>query len=151
MIDAFFCDLNIFSWEFPPPKTLFSYPKNKFFFKKNFFKENFQIFCMNFLWQISSKSRQIWGTYAGGEQIFCSKELSLFFDKSGVRISGGDFLFKGIAFGFWDFLVKIQGNFSKEIFLFLRNFSFGVRIPGGGKCLDHKKQRQKKNWAHNLY
>ena len=92
--------------------------------------------------------------------IFCSKELPLFFDRSGVRIPGGffvqrnclccltdlgyvcrgEFLFKGIAFGFWDFFVQIQGNFSKEIFLFLRNFGFGVRIPGG-KCLNHKKKR----------
>ena len=120
--DAFFCDLNIFSWEIlplpPQKKPFFRTPKTSFFFKKNFFKENFQIFCMNFLWQISSTSRQIWGTYARGGT-FCSKKLPLFFDRSGVRMPGifcskelplffwqiwgtyaGGFLFKGIAFGF---------------------------------------------------
>ena len=50
--DAFFCDLNIFfPGDLPPPpkKTPFYVPQKQVFFKKNFFKENFQIFCMNFL------------------------------------------------------------------------------------------------------
>ena len=68
----------------------------------------------------------------GGGGIFCSKELPLFFWQIWGTYAGGEFVFKGIAFGLWDFLVQIQGNFSKEIFLFLRNFGFGVRIPGGG-------------------
>ena len=92
-----------------------------------------------------------------------SKELPLFFDKSGVRMQGGgsfvqrnclcffwqiwgtyargDFLFKGIVFGFWDFFVQIQGNFSKEIFFVFEKFWFGGTYPGVGKCLDHKKKR----------
>ena len=79
----------------------------------------------------------------GGGGDFVQRNYLCFFDSSEVRMpGGGDFLFKRIAFGFWDFFVKIQGNFPKEYFLFLRNFSFGVRIPGGGECLDHKKKKR---------
>ena len=73
-----------------------------------------------------------------------------FFDKLAVKVKqnpdlgyvcrgGGGGLFKGSTFGFWDFLVQFQGDFSKEIFLVLRNFGFGVRIPGE-KCSGHKKK-----------
>ena len=52
----FFLTWTFFPGNFPKTPTFFVPPK-QVFFKKVFFKENFQIFCMNFLWQISSKSQ----------------------------------------------------------------------------------------------
>ena len=47
--DAFFCDLNIFSWEFPPPPqkktTFFRTPKTSFFLRKIFLKKIFRFFA----------------------------------------------------------------------------------------------------------
>ena len=65
-------------------------------------------------------------------------------DRFGVRMPGGDFLFKGITFVFWDFLVQFQGIFPKQFFLFLSGF--GLRILGGmfrsqkkaSECSDYK-------------
>ena len=100
----FLCDLNIFSREFPPKKPGFLYPKQVFF------KENFQIFGMNFFWQVWI----CWVQVQGGGGIFCSKELLLFFD-------------------------KIQENFSKRISFGFGKFWWWGTNPGEGRCLGHKK------------
>ena len=107
----------------PPPKEpLFSYPKNKFFFKKNFLKKIFWFFAWIFFDKLAVKVDrsgvrmlggrteflfkgivfvfwQIWGTYIRG-WIFCSKELPLFLLTGLGYVCRGGILFKGITFVF---------------------------------------------------
>ena len=91
---------------------------------------------MYFLWQITSKSRQIWVRMLGADFLF--KGIAFVFWQIWSTYAGGDFLFKVITFGFWDFLVQIQGDFCEEIFCFWEILVLGY--VSGGKCLDHKKK-----------
>ena len=78
--DAFFCDLNIFSWEFHTPKK-----KRTFFVaqKQVFFKKIFRFSAWIFFDKLAGKVKQN----------LC------FFDRSGVCMPEGG-LFKGITFVF---------------------------------------------------
>ena len=119
MLDAFFLWRKHFFLGISPSKThVVRTPKNKFFFK-----ENFRCFCMNFLWQISSKSQiksipwlpcpQKKGilakTYLLRDRILQFLEFKGI-ARSGVRIPGGG------------------GGCSKDLPVFYRS---GVRITRG--------------------
>ena len=59
-----------------------------------------------------------------------SNELPLFFDRSGTYASTGIFVQSNYVC-FLDFLVQIQGDFSKEIFCVFEKFWFWGTYPGG--------------------
>ena len=79
-----------------------------------------------------------WGTRIR-EKFFVQKNC-FFLTDLGYVCWGGEGVFNNITFGFWDFLVQIQGDFSKEFFWFWEILVLGY-IYRGGEMFKTKKNR----------